>query len=383
MSTETETTVTTTTTTPAAAVMQPAEVEAKTATDAESLVESESTPKTVGKIWTRNKKVLVMAFFFVVLCAVVLVAYELWAQADAQESPQDTAFLTLQQLMEDGYDDDDRAAFDTAFDTFDANNDDVLNEAEFSEFFTREMSYSAEFERMDVDGDDVLSYPETVAYVQQMGEIEPMKDYVIESLSGVIAAEFDFEMTVDDDEDSLALFLEYVAVVAYFGMYDADVNGYVHRDEFVSISAQNEFAAYAYADADEENGGITREAFFDILYGDDEYSWDGALHEMYGEHSEETVSAWAAVEISTDMVRDVDIKLNPMQILRDAERAQQADQADPDAKMSPGYKGVRGRMIPGFPTLPDCKGGCYASKRRLQLGWNPDRRYRPAFFYQY
>ena len=189
-------------------------------------------------------------------------------------------------------------------------------------------SYSAEFKRMDVDGDDVLSYPETVAYVQQMGEIEAMKDYLIESLSGVIAAEFDFELTVDDDEDSLALFLEYVAVAGYFGVYDADVNGYVHRDEFVSISAQNEFAAYA----DEENGGITREAFFDILYGDDEYSWDGALHEMYGEHCEETVSAWAAVEISTDMVRDVDIKLNPMQLLRDADRAQQAD---PDAKASP------------------------------------------------
>ena len=179
---------------------------------------------------------------------------------------------------------------------------------------------------MDVDGDDVLSYPETVAYVQQMGEIEAMKDYLIESLSGVIATDFDLEIAVNDDE-SLALFLEYVAVMAYMRTYDSDLNGYVRRDEFTAISAKNEFAAYA----SEEEGGITREAFLDILYGDDTLSWDGAVHQMYGEQSEETVSAWAAVETSAEMVRNVEIALNPMQILRDAERAQQ-QQADPNSK---------------------------------------------------
>merc|ERR1712087_308189 len=123
-----------------------------------------------------------------------------------------------------------------------------------------------------------------------MGEIEAIKNYLVGSLANAIAAEFDFRVEINNEE-SMALFLEYVAVVAYFGTYDVDLNGYVHHDEFTAISAQFEFAAYA----SEDDGGICREAFFDILYGHDEYSWEGAVLDMYGEQSEETVSAWAAV----------------------------------------------------------------------------------------
>jgi len=297
-----------------------------------------------GKTWIRNniramcsesKVVASFALIFVVVLAVIVTEYTPWYTGKTQESPQDSAFLTLQQHMEDGYDDDDGEAFDTAFESFDANNDDVLNETEFLGFFARELSYSAEFERMDVDGDEVLSYPESVAYVQRMGEIEALKAYLIDSLSTLIATEFGFEMKVDaaDDEESLALFLEYVAVVAYFGTYDTDLKGYVRHDEFTAISARNEFVAYA-----DSADGISRNAFFDMLYGDGEFSWQGALREIYGEQNEETVSAWAAVEISTDTVRELKVKLNPVQILRDAE-AEQKQQAEGEAVAAFGVDG--------------------------------------------
>jgi len=320
MSTETESVPeATTTTASAAAVMQPMEVaaESKPTTDVESLVES--APESANKKWWKGGKAwLALMAVLVVLCAAIVTVYALSSPAaDAQDSAQDKAFLTLQQLGEDGVDDEDHRAFDVAFETFDADHDGVLDADEFDAFFAREMSFSAEFERMDVDGDDVLSYPETVAYVQQMGEIEAMRDYLVDSLADAISADFDFEVEVGDAA-SLAQFLEYVAVVAYFGTYDTDINGYVHHDEFTAIAAQNEFAAYA----SEDEGGVSRDAFFDLLYGDDEFSWAGAVHEMYGEHCEDTVRAWNAVEISAEMVRDVEITLNPIQILRDAERAE-------------------------------------------------------------
>merc|ERR1719335_567184 len=266
-----------------------AAADSKPTTDVESLVES--APESADKKWWKGGRAwLALMAVLVVFCAAMVTVYALSSPAaEAQDSAQDKAFLTLQQLGEDGVDDEDHRAFDAAF------------------------------ERMDVDGDDVLSYPETVAYVQQMGDIEAMRDYLVDSLAGVISAEFDFEVEVGDAA-SLAQFLEYVAVVAYFGTYDTDINGYVRHDEFTAIAAQNEFAAYASEDA----GGVSRDAFFDLLYGDDEFSWAGALHEMYGEHCEDTLSAWAAVEISAEMVRDVEITLNPIQILRDAERAEAA-----------------------------------------------------------
>merc|ERR1719445_1642082 len=320
MSTETESVPEATTTTASpAAVMQPMEVAAdsKPTTDVESLVES--APESADKKWWKGGKAgLALMAVLVVLCAAMVTVYALSSPAvEAQDSAQDKAFLTLQQLGENGVDDEDHRAFDTAFETFDADHDGVLDADEFTTFFTREMSFSAEFERMDVDGDDVLSYPETVAYVQQMGDIEAMRDYLVDSLAGIISAAFDFEVEVGDAA-SLAQFLEYVAVVAYFGTYDTDINGYVRHDEFTAIAAQNEFAAYA----SEDEGGVSRDTFFDLLYGDDELSWTGAVHEIYGEHCDDTVRAWNAVEISEEMVRDVEITLNPIQILRDAERAE-------------------------------------------------------------
>ena len=104
MSTETETVPesTTTTTTSPAAMIQPleVEVEAKATTGAELLVDA--APE-LGKTETKGTKMwLALAAVFVVLCAAIVTAYALWSQADAQESAQDTAFLTLQQLKENG-----------------------------------------------------------------------------------------------------------------------------------------------------------------------------------------------------------------------------------------------------------------------------------------
>ena len=55
-----------------------------------------------------------------------------------------------------------------------------------------------------------------------MGKIEAMKAYLIDSLSSLVAAEFQFEIAVDagDDEESLALGLERVAVVASYHFED-------------------------------------------------------------------------------------------------------------------------------------------------------------------
>jgi len=289
-----------------------AEVEAKVTPGVESLVEA--APASASKM--RTKGALALVFVSALLCAVIMAAFALWPQPNAQENPEDTAFFTLQQLTQDGDNGDaNRESFNTAFNTFDTNNDDVLNETEFFAFFVRELSFSAEFSRMDVDGDDVLSYPETVAYVQRMGEIEAVKNYYVESLSGVIMAAFNFTLAVDDEE-SLALFLEYFAFVVYFGTYDIDMNGYIHHDEFTAISAHNEFVAYAK----EDHGGFDREDFFNMLYGDDEFSWQGVTQNAYGELSAETLGSLAAIEITSDMVLEVNISLNPMQFLRDARR---------------------------------------------------------------
>lgn len=140
MSTETES-VPKTTTTSAAAVMQPVEVaaESKPTTDVESLVES--APESANKKWWKGGKAwLALMAVLVVLCAAFVTVYALSSPAaDTQESVQDKAFLTLQQLGEDGVDDEDHRAFDAAFDTFDTNHDGVLDADEFTAFFAREM----------------------------------------------------------------------------------------------------------------------------------------------------------------------------------------------------------------------------------------------------
>ena len=180
-------------------------------------------------------------------------------------------------------------------------------------------SYSSEFERMDVDGDDTISYPEAVVYVRQMGEIEPMKNYLVDHLSGGIASTFGFELEADSEE-SLGLFLEYAAVVMYFGTYDVDLKGYIRHEDFTAIAAKSEWDSLPTA-----NATLSRDAFFDVLYGTSHYSWNGALHQMSGGDAEQTVSDWAAVEAPReDTVRKAEISLSPILLLRDAERQQEA-----------------------------------------------------------
>ena len=95
-----------------------------------------------GEYGLRAKRTIQLGLLalFVVLCIVVaIVIAQITATNGTEESAQDSAFFTLQEMMEDGVDTDDHAAFDAAFDTFDTNHDGVLDEVEFSGFFEREM----------------------------------------------------------------------------------------------------------------------------------------------------------------------------------------------------------------------------------------------------
>jgi len=293
-----------------------------TAADKESMVFSESGLRRRRAI--RVGKVCLC----LLLCTALIVA--IWAlatmsAAEDVESAQDTAFSTLQEMMHNGANDDDVDAFDSAFDTFDVDNDGALDEAEFASFFKRELSYSAEFERMDIDGDDAVSYPEAVVYVRQMSEIEAMRQYLVsdEDLSQDIANAFDFELDLSNSslsEETWQLYFEYATMAMYFLTYDEDINGYINHEEFVNISVAQEWDTYAhYFDVapDDESARVSRDAFYERLYGTDQYSWELALHEKFGSGAHYTEHEFAQLEIpSQEAVRSATIRLSPILLLR-------------------------------------------------------------------
>eukprot|EP00483_Globobulimina_turgida_P010074 UN10093 len=115
-----------------------------------------------------------------------------------------------------------------------------------------------------------------------------------------------------NDASSFATFLEYVAILEYFESFDTDLNGYIHHNDFLNISLKQEFDAYHL----NETGKINHDDFFDILYGNDENSWKGQLNDMFGDNYQETMNQVGAINITVDMVQNVEIKLSPIPILR-------------------------------------------------------------------
>eukprot|EP01083_Nonionella_stella_P029167 80372_1 len=66
----------------------------------------------------------------------------------------------------------------------------------------------------------------------------------------------------------------------------------------------------------EETGQISRDDFFDILFGDDENSWKGKLKDIFGDSYEEIMNKVGAINITPDMVKNVQITVSPIQTLR-------------------------------------------------------------------
>ena len=117
------------------AIIQAEASEVKAATDAESMVFG---PRRFS-VKKRSMCLALVVLFMVLFVVIVMAITQLMETNDSKESEQDSAFFTLQEMMENGIDADDHTAFYIAFDTFDTNNDGALDEAEFSSFFEREM----------------------------------------------------------------------------------------------------------------------------------------------------------------------------------------------------------------------------------------------------
>eukprot|EP00485_Elphidium_margaritaceum_P012662 CAMPEP_0202708132 /NCGR_PEP_ID=MMETSP1385-20130828/20389_1 /ASSEMBLY_ACC=CAM_ASM_000861 /TAXON_ID=933848 /ORGANISM="Elphidium margaritaceum" /LENGTH=336 /DNA_ID=CAMNT_0049367031 /DNA_START=104 /DNA_END=1114 /DNA_ORIENTATION=- len=251
-----------------------------------------------------------------------------------EQQQNSNAFDAMNLLRGDILSKDDNDTVREAFNVFDKDGDESLDQMEFAAFLELQMNSAAQFETLDADGDGILSYPEAVTFVKQTNEINAVLEQSLH-LVDVIAQQYGFQYK---NESELALYLEYLAILMYFEQFDVDVNGYIHREEFINILAQNEFGAY---DVDND-GEISFNDFYDILYGDDSFSWNGHLHDVFGDHTDETMDALAAVSVTKEDEQATQIQLCPIHVMRAAGASHSRRRLLRDCTTTCGYKYVNG-----------------------------------------
>eukprot|EP00484_Ammonia_sp_Unknown_P029363 CAMPEP_0197031234 /NCGR_PEP_ID=MMETSP1384-20130603/10301_1 /TAXON_ID=29189 /ORGANISM="Ammonia sp." /LENGTH=364 /DNA_ID=CAMNT_0042460737 /DNA_START=122 /DNA_END=1217 /DNA_ORIENTATION=+ len=258
-----------------------------------------------------------------IMVSIMFVESRAWTSSQSPSAvatatqPEQSAFYAMNRLRSQPlpFSKQDNDSFLEAFHVFDQDKDAYLNEQEFATYFQYQIAHSSQFEAFDADNDGIISYPEAVTYEQKINEIETVREKSLDAnLVSVIAEQYGFEYRNASHFD---VYLQYLVILMYFQQFDVDINGYIHHDEYVRILAKNELHQY---DTDND-GRVSANEFYDILYGDDEYSWKGHLNAQFGAHTDETMHALAQVSVTVEAVKSTKVQVCPMQILREMQVA--------------------------------------------------------------
>eukprot|EP01084_Bolivina_argentea_P309233 534870_1 len=206
--------------------------------------------------------------------------------------------------------------FEASFHIFDKNDDGYLDSDEFAHYYEIKLGRSKIFEIIDVDNDDILSYPECVAFVKEMFKLEIVFErYLIHAVAPLVSSLYTYKYNQTNNKLEDQLFIEYLTMVLFFEPYDIDKNGYIRHDEFILISSQTSFSI---GDADSDNK-INETELFELFYGTDaEHSWKGINKQLVGDSVSvnDVVVAIHNIEMNMEMVQNVkeNIQLCPSQL---------------------------------------------------------------------
>ena len=153
------------------------------------------------------------------------------------------------------------------------------------------------FDVMDVDKDKILSYPECIAFINQIMEIQEIKQNIL--------SHFD-NQTIDDDQHQY--FIEYMVQSMYFDHFDLNGNGYIKYNDFLSISSKIEFDSYPKNDTDK----MSKNEFFNLILSHNMFSWNHHLKYLFGSNQYKNVmNELSKIKISQNHVNNVDVHLCP------------------------------------------------------------------------
>eukprot|EP01083_Nonionella_stella_P016115 45054_1 len=225
-------------------------------------------------------------------------------------SQQLEASSIMQQLMQNNnsynhFTPQQQSNFIRAFNIFDEDHDQYLNETEFINCFQYLLDHSKVFETVDVDSDGTLSYAECVAYLHEIRTILPVQIDLITKMTRPIVIHYGFEIEHDHD----LIFLEYVADLMYFEEFDIHLDGHILKTDYLSISAQNQFIS---VDANQDNQ-ISASELSNMLYGDESHnlshSWPYKLKEIFGDELDHIMSLLHGIQITPETVANITQRL--------------------------------------------------------------------------
>ena len=113
--------------------------------------------------------------------------------------------------------------------------------------------------------------------------------------------------------DSDPLFIEYAAMVLYFNAFDIDSNGYIRYDEYLSITLKVDFD---FADSD-SNGKLNKDEFFNVLYGNDDNSFPGAIKDLSVDDVNPLSEAMNSITLNMEQTSSVQISSCPIRSSQD------------------------------------------------------------------
>eukprot|EP01083_Nonionella_stella_P016114 45051_1 len=216
------------------------------------------------------------------------------------------ALSIMQQLMQSNvrynhFTSEQQSNFIEAFNVFDEDHDQYLDETEFINCFQHFLDDSRVFERIDANSDGALSYGECVTYLHEVSKIQQVHVDLITKMVRPIIMQYGFEMEQDDD----LVFLEYAALLMYFEEFDIDLDGHILKANYLSISARNQFIA---VDTDHDNR-ISVGELSNMLYGDESQnqtdSWPYKLRDIFGYEFDHVMSLLHDIQITPETVTNI------------------------------------------------------------------------------
>jgi len=212
--------------------------------------------------------------------------------------------------------DSDLNLFDKAFNTFDYNRDGFLNQTEFNEYNSIQISHGKTYDVIDVDNDTILSYPEVVAYLSEMVKNEYLFNTYLKD-NVIMLVKYNYNYNISDSDP---LFIEYAAMSMYFDAFDIDSNGYIRFNEYLLVLSKADFDL---ADKDLD-GKLNKDEFFHVLYGNGDHSFRGLFQNLFEHDGTESLNKFTesvnSITLTMEQVENVQINLCPIKSTNVAQR---------------------------------------------------------------
>eukprot|EP01084_Bolivina_argentea_P282051 482721_1 len=144
------------------------------------------------------------------------------------------------------------------FDTFDVNSDSSLDIEEFVEYWLYLKPNKNAFGRMDVNGDQILSYRETVAFLTMVHTIPVTQPLFTDLLGVAVQQMYNYSYNAAHPDP---IFFEYAADL-YFELFDLDYKGYISHSDYASAVSTDLF----YSADSNSNGKLSFDEFVNATF---------------------------------------------------------------------------------------------------------------------